>query len=711
MADAVMDAPVDSSTPDMLDAPKPVDASIVEKLFLGRIDSSKRHKRQFMPEWKRNVELRLGRPLTVFTGSYLPDTGELRTEINPDWSLTKTKTANLYSQVPQVQITHENKQYAAAIPPFAKSLNYELGDKRANIGVAMREVMNDVVNAAGVGAIVVSYVARFETVMVPQQDPLAQSGPIDKIKQMLGFPAPQPQMVPVQRVVSDKFCASRISPSDLLWPSEFTGSCFDDADWIGHTVRTNWADAKNEFKLTDAQKDSVVKGAEARTEYDLRSEPDKPGLGDLEVVTYDSLYYWRSRVDPEEKSFKAIWRFVRIHGLEEGSITKAQKQVLHGPWKGQQYDEQSRKYVGACKFPVQVLTLTYITDNPVPPSDSSAGRPQVNDLRRSRSQMFANRDRSRPVRGFDVNRVDPLIQAQLMAGTWQDMIPFNGDGSRALFEVARASYPAEDLSFDRTTMADLMQTWQVGPNQIGTQSTGEKTAAESKITQANFSTRIGEERTMTASFFLNVCEVMAGLMALYSDFPILTDAERQAMTQAWDRRHILHDLVLKIRPDSTIMLDSQARIERLMSTLNMLVKSGFINPLPIITEIIELSGLDPSEIVKPPTPPPPDLPKVSYSFSGKDDLVNPLVVATMIHSKVAPSMQDIQQAQQLLLAAQQPEAVPQPVQPGAPMGGPPVGPPGAAPAGPSPTAPVPVEAHPDWQLSSKIAQRSRDIRG
>src|SRR3990167_3010153 len=144
--------------------------------FAGRIEASKRDTKQRLPEWKKNVELRLGRPSSLASG--VTDVNDdSQAEINPDWSLTKTKTANLFSQVPFVSGTHENKQYAPAIPPFIKSLNYELGEKRANVGVVMEERLNDTVNAAGVGVAYVGYAARFVPKTVPAVEQLRQLPP------------------------------------------------------------------------------------------------------------------------------------------------------------------------------------------------------------------------------------------------------------------------------------------------------------------------------------------------------------------------------------------------------------------------------------------------------------------------------------------------------------------------------------------------------
>src|ERR1700676_764721 len=141
--------------------PEPIDNDKVARTLKSRAEVSKKHCRTFHAEWKRNVDLRLGKTEAVYTSINLSD-DELQSEINPDWYLSKTKTANLYSQVPTVQAIHENKQYEAAIPPFMKAVNYELGEKRANAGVFMEECLNDIVNAAGIGFAEIGYMARFE---------------------------------------------------------------------------------------------------------------------------------------------------------------------------------------------------------------------------------------------------------------------------------------------------------------------------------------------------------------------------------------------------------------------------------------------------------------------------------------------------------------------------------------------------------------------
>src|SRR5260370_924719 len=108
-ASAAPPTPVAAPTP--APAAKPLDPKEVEKYFKGRIAVAKVTGKNLHSEWKRNVELRIGKIASSHAGAIVT-TEDIQSEVNPDWSLTKTKTANLYSQVPAVQCTHENKKYA-----------------------------------------------------------------------------------------------------------------------------------------------------------------------------------------------------------------------------------------------------------------------------------------------------------------------------------------------------------------------------------------------------------------------------------------------------------------------------------------------------------------------------------------------------------------------------------------------------------------------
>jgi hypothetical protein len=436
-----------------------------------------------------------------------------------------------------------------------------------------------------------------------------------------------------------------------------------------------WAEAKSAFNLRDEDRDRTTS---KDTSSQDRLVPENGLRSDEDVVTFDEVYYWRHLFHTEEKYFDAIQRVVLVNGLD--------RPVVDEPWRGQRFDETTGSYVGACRFPIRILTLTYISGQFVPPSDSAIARPQVNELIRSRSQMVQQRDHSIPIRWYDVNRVDPDVQESLMRGTWQGFIPTNGNGQNAIGEVARASYPREDFEFDRIAKQDIAEAWQVGPNQMGTLASGERSASEANIAQANFQTRIGYERARVVSFFVGIAEVIAGLLALYGDFSLPSvgqDGEQRL--QSWDRTRINGQFVYSVRADASVLLDANQRIQRLTQFLNLTAKSGFVNVKPIVEELAALTGLDPATVVIDPAPRQPD--QLNVSIRNYEDVRDPIMLALLMKTGQAPSPQDLEAAKRLIQ-----EAGPAPV---------PV--PGAeAPAAPS----VGVgEAFPEWNTMSRINTR------
>jgi hypothetical protein len=445
----------------------------IEKHLKTQAEQSERFIKDRTNTWRRNIELRQGNPNGPYD-SILQGVGngdDYQSEYNPDWFLVKAKTAALFSQVPKVQLEHEAKQYTPAVGPFAKAINYELDEKRCNALAAMTEVAADVVNAAGLGVLEVGYAARFETIQVPAVD--TKLIPPDALQQMMAT-----QTLPMrdaQRVADYRFFMNRFSPADVLVPKSFTGSDYNQASWVGRRFKTSWAEGSLEYKLTEADKEEMASRGDSdqKGEEDLKTTDNGGDFSDLKAIRGKRLFYWRYRVDPACVDYSEIWEIVWLEGKKEP--------VRHERWRGQKDDPRTGKTLGARSFPIRVATTTYISDNPLPPSDSEAARPQVNDLRRSRSQMFQNREYSKPVRWFNTDRTDPTMHDLLMKGQMQGMIPVQGDGRMMIGEIARASYPQEDFAFDRMSADDLYKMYGVGPNQIGIVADHEVTKGEADL--------------------------------------------------------------------------------------------------------------------------------------------------------------------------------------------------------------------------------------
>ena len=644
-----------------------------------RITASRQRRDQRVDEWRENVERRQGYPSR--TGEQY-DRIAVRTDgrvsVNQDAPLTKAKIAQLYSQTPEVRLTVRNgfEDFQPALGAFGTELNAAVED--ASVGSTIEEVLADVVNAAGIGGVVVSCDKRTEKRMVPEQDPALL--PPD-LQQSLALGTYQIPLVEVDHVVDLQHLVSRISPADLLIPSDFTGSNYDHARWLGHDGRMTWAQAQLAFGLTDEQKDLVL-GTDKRAggaQHSLVNDTHQ--FRDTEVVHFTQIFYWRHYYHPEETSFKALQRLVFVDGIPEP--------VVDEDYKGQQRLEDGR-LVGVMRNPIRVCTLTYISDESLPPSDSSLGRFQVDELEASRDAIVQQRKHSIPIRWYNPSVVSPNTRALLDKGTFNGFVPIP-NGERGIGEVARASFPQERFEFDKIVKSDLTEIWQVGSNQAGAFASGERSAREAGIIEQNFQRRVGQEQDKVSRFFLGIAEVLAGQIALYGQFDLPDQLGPM-------RAQLANAFSYSIQVDSTMRLDAQQQIARLEKVIDRSAQSPYINAKPLMAKWLELNGVepgaegDPNAVLMTPQPKAPEPVKVSVSKA--EDLMSPLFVALLMRTGQGPSPEDLAAAKKLLAAAGLPIVPTVPVAEEDPR--------------PPRDGEAPGIANPDWQMAPRQDKRDED---
>lgn len=645
--------------------------------FRSRIDTAKHYRRKLVSNWSINIDYRRGKP-------FASQSDDDQVCVNLDWSLTKTKQATLFSQVPQVRVNHhpESAQAGPGLALYERKLNDTL--VVGGIEAAMDEVLPDCINAAGFGAVLVSYETLSEDKEVPKIDVSILPPEVQKeIAETGKFADIEIPMETVPQVTDKRYMVSRLSPSDFLWPMTFLGSNFDNAPWLGRTGRVTWAEAVQRWNLSEDEKDQYV--GEDKTVMDkLTHDIERDKISPDQMVEFDEIFYKESAYDSKAPKYDLIHHMIFVCGKPEPVVDEA--------WKGQKFDDAQGKVIGATKFPIRVLTLAYITDDVIPPSDSAIGRPQVNEINKSRTQVLMQRARNIPVRWGDVNRIDPSIMQSLMKGTWQNIIPVQGDGSRVLGEVAKSGHPVENPAFDQVAKNDLAEAWSIGPNQMGS---GEdvETKGESSEIASSFQTRIGRERAKVGSFVIGIAEILGGFLCLYEDPTSFGEGFDPSFSTK---------LAFSITVDSTVLLDAKQRLKYLNEFVNVYAKSGFIALEPVLREIAILNGLDPNVVIKAPDPSSPPPPNISLRLTGAEDMMNPLNLAFLIKSGQAPGPQEIEAAKMMIQAAvmnpaQFPPQPPQP--PGGPEGSP-EGPPEAV-----------GEAHPDATILPKITKRSDDPSG
>lgn len=656
--------------------------------FRQRIQACKSHRKKLITNWTTNIDYRRGKPFTS-------QGDEDSIVVNLDWSYTKTKQAALFSQVPKVRISHSPESVTSG--PWVAKYERKLNDKLVSAGIeaAMDEVLPDVINAAGFGVALVAYESITEMKEVPSVDLSVFPPHIQMTAMQSGTLFGQPiEMKEVPHKAAARYTVRRISPADFLWPIDFTGSDFDNAPWLGYTGRIPWAEAVGRFGLTEDDKPESL--TEEKTIEDrLSHDYDREHTSDDNKVGFDEIFYHEYQYDTEAKSYETIHHLVFLHGKSEPVIDEA--------WKGQLVDPSSGKVIGARKKPLRVLTLAYISDEDIPPSDTAIGRSQVNELNRGRMHISKQRARSIPFSWFDVNRLDPTIQQALMRGTWQHAVPVQGDGTRILGTVVQPAMHQENFLFDKIAKEDAQDAWGLGPNQTGVGGNVE-TKGEANIIQNNFATKVGRERAKTAAFFLGIAEVLGGLICLFEDPKELGEGFDPGFSE-----HIEYSILA----DSTVLLDSTQRLERLNNFLDSYAKTGWVNVEPVLKEIATLVGLDPNSCIEAPKPKEPELPNISLRLSGAEDMMNPLLLAFMLKTGQAPDPELVNKAKELIAAAVAPQP-PVPPQGPPPQGMPPGGPgqpppPGQLPSGPMPQPPPPNigEAMPDAALLPTIGKRAQ----
>ena len=606
----------------------------------GRIAAARKRRDDRVAEWQQNVARRRGDRGRATDPTTVQTTAK-RILVNQDAPLTKAKIAQLYSQTPQVRLEPRDEALRPAVLAFAAELNDTIAT--AAVGSTIEEVLADVVNASGIGGVLVSCEQRTEPREVPTVDP-AMLSPEDQAAVQAG--TLQLPTETVETPTDIQYLATRISPADLLIPTDFTGSHYDHARWLGHEGRMTWAQAQRDLGLTDDQKDQVL-GTDKRSTGITNTllTPEGAMYQDRDVVTFTQVFAWRYFDDPAETSFKALQRIVFVEGLTEP--------VIDEPYVGQQRTEDGR-IVGVDLNPIQICTLTYISDESLPPSDSSLGRTAVDELQQSRDDMSLQRRHSIPFRWGDSNRISPNMRARIDKGDFQGFIWTNGPGDRAIGDVARASFPNERWEFDKVIKNDLTEIWQVGSNQAGAFASGERSAREASIVERNFQRRVGQEQDKVTAFFLRIAKVLAGHLAIFGrfDVPDAVGPQRAALANAF---------TYTVRADATVRLEADQRIEQLTRALNLTAQSGYVNPKAVIAEIWELSGMDPAKVMQDPQPKPPE--PVKVSVSNAMDLHDPLFLALLMRTQQGPTPQDLAAAvklEQAVSVVGPPPVTPQP---------------------------------------------------
>jgi hypothetical protein len=567
-------------------------------------------KNRHRSEWRENTGALETRPLKEKPEKDL-------IVVNKDLPRVKQKMAQLFYQVPEVQLKPRREDYAPAAQVFQPVLNFFL-TKRIKTDVMMREVLTDVLGVSGIGVSKLGYECVTEDVQMPMQD-ASQLPP----ELQLSALQQEPQMETVPRCIYENYFWNRISPAKFVFPDEFTGSDFDEASWLGFEFRIPLEEAKRKYGLSDD-----FQGSGPDENLVSAVSEDKQRAQGTSTVRGWEIWYKAALFDPSVKHPCQHRVLVIIDGKDEP--------VRHRDSPYQKYDPMTGKLMGMHRFPIRVLTLTYIPDTAIPPSDTSVSRPQVRELWRSRTQMLEQRQKSMPWRWADKSRLDDQTLESIEAGEPQDIIMTDGPGDQVIGEVARANYPSEKFEFDRVIEGDIAEQWAMGRNQLGMETTGETTKAEVQTMQGNAGVRLDYERNLVLRYWLAGVEEVATLIQMFADdedYVEIVGPQGQATIAPWDRTKVAGEFLFDVKPDSALRIDAVQERADSIHLYQMMANDPFINRFKLAEAVVRRHNLDPTHIMQQPPPKNPPEPNISYRFSGTDFLTPALPLILKILEK------------------------------------------------------------------------------
>lgn len=670
------------------------------KALWQKVEACRRVKKMdLLRTWQDSVSYRRAKP---FKSIPPEDT----VNVPADWSRSLNKQSQLFYQLPEVLLKARRPEWAATTAVFASALNFELKE-RVHAEHMMNECLSDLINAAGIMICKVGYEGSFEQQPFSAKPPDEQiAGQTPQLQTLQASPISDQQTVEqgedgtaqpenadtgedgggtdtgvadssdaavtsgeenpseptIPYAIYESYYARRISPLHFIWPIDFHGSNWQEAPFLGWEGYMQVAVAKRLGWVDDS-----VEGVQIEDDNWLLIREFNELKPSDRYIKFIELFIKPYFYDPTDKDPRHIKRVVLIEGGQKDS---EKAKVVDEDFQWQRKDPTTNRWVGMTDFPIKVATIAHVSDMAIPPSDSEIGRPQVRELIRSRSQMIRQRDHSLALRWFDVNQVDPEIADRLRKGKWQDIIPMNGSGEHAIGEVARAAFPQENWQFEKIIHADLDEAWSMSANQQGNATPGDQTAAETNTMQSNADVRLDFQRQWVLRFFVEVAMGVGQLMQLFADqteWTYVVGPNNVPVLQQWDKTKIQGEYLFTTKPDSQLRVDvSQQRTESL-NLYKLLRKDPLIDPKELVSQVLELHGLDPTKMIVPPQGPPPDQPKMAYTFKGTD-LSNPFIVALIQKVPNAVTPQDIAAAKQIIASAGA-VAPPTPGIPGA--GGPP----------------------------------------
>ena len=565
-------------------------------------DRRKPHKEN---EWDRNVQAYLGKTLTT-----IPEYDTVT--VPKDFANVERKKAELFFQLPEVNLEPRLPGLEDAVQIFQSVLNHQLSAEATDAGAMMTECTFD----ACMTGLLVSKIG-YESfsrgdVQLQEGQSMAPSMPDAGLDPNVPMPAPA---VMAPDIIHERYFWERISPAKWLCAPDFERFSYDRAPWMGFEFEEDWPVVQRKYNLPDDARPRMGRGDVPNR---LSSERDLQTRSTDRVRGWE-VWYRASLYDPTVTHPELLRVLVMIDGLP------APVRHENSPYQRVLPDG---RVLGMRGFPVHVGAIRYVSDTAFPAVEATIGRPQVRELGKSRTQMLMQRDRNIPQRLVDTARIGGEAGLdKLRRGVWQGIVPVQGlDANQPpIVPVPQASYPPEDFRFDSIINRDLDEVWAFGPNQRGMETPERKTATEIRNIQSNVSSRMDYERRQVIRYYVQGAEKLGALIQLFADqtdYVSIVGPEGVRRLQAWNKDSIAGEFVYDARPDSAVRMDAQQEFRDLIEMYNLTGRDPHANRAVILMKLARLRDLDVTQFIRPKLPPKGPEP-VKASLSIKAEQLDP----------------------------------------------------------------------------------------
>lgn len=587
-----------------------------------------------------------------YQGQYLSAMPKTDQAIVPtDFYYIEQKKAQLFYRLPDIFLKPKQPGLDDAAIVFQAAINAKLGPLGVNVLPRIKEVLFDVLCPVGYGAVKIGFEAVVDgTVDVqvgqePDFEAAMRQG--QQPGSVLGLQMPMKPIIEQRpNIVATRYFIERVSPGDLLVPAEFAGSDFDEASFVGMRFREDLPDDDIEGRDSEADDRRLVplstaaQGArrKQRTGYEISY---KAAQFDSDVKHPDVIRVIKFYDDETDADVKppALCPYQRYDGMTPAEAEGKIRQV--------------RKVTGMPGFCIAPLTIRYVSDAWLAPSDCSMARNTADELSKGRTQMLTFRDRAMPQFGYDSTRVTKDILAKLERNEMMAGIGFDGPFADAIGPIEKGRFGRENFEFNRVQQTDLDRIWGISANQQAIVNEGSKTATELQLTQRASDDRMGSERDQVLGWYVNkIVPKHAALLQLFAEEEefvelVGSDAQRlkaippQVRQQAqqagqnasvlvpWNKHLIQGPFAFSAKPDSQLRMDVAQSRAQTMQLWQFAVGEPTTNRQELTRELFKEFGHDPAKFTQP--PPPKQAAAASGSVAIKpEDFAGPAAPAAQI---------------------------------------------------------------------------------